>query len=123
MGQFNTRKQHALNEVEVYTPLSTKQFHSLQNLGEDRYALPPTMEDMVIMDRDVFKKLQTRADGIYDERVQLKQEFNALRRENRRLQKEIKAAQIAEEAAKAKCESTQMLKFGQLIALETLDNL
>jgi len=127
---FQTEKQIAMNELLTAVPLSLQQLYTVDvdkvfNNPDLRGVLPMTedaaMTSYVIMNRETLQELEKRIKYSEDAVKTEKINFRNLHKQRHILEKEKKNKEIAIDEMDRKCIELQMLKFGQIIDLEKLD--
>ena len=127
---FQTEKQVAMNQILTVVPLTLKQLYTVDvekvlNNPDLRGVLPmtedATMKSHVVMNRETLQELEKRIKYSEDAVKTEKINFRNLHKQRNTLDKEKKNKEIAIEDMDRKCIELQMLKFGQIIDLEKLD--
>jgi cilia- and flagella-associated protein 44 len=135
--KFQTEKQRELNQIYVTVNLQISQILCLFNLQEndeeegeqqplnveDGLQLPASLSNSLVFDHQALEKLKGRREEMLEEVELLKQKFKSLHGTKRKLQKDKKLRQKEIEVQEARCVELQMLKFGQIIDLESLDKI
>ena len=85
--------------------------------------MPSSLRTSLVFSHETLDKLRGRREEMLGEVDVLKKKFKSLHGTKRRLQKEKKLRQKEIEKQEARCVELQMLKFGQLIDLASLDQM
>jgi WD40 repeat protein len=83
--------------------------------------MPATLQGSLLFNRDKLHGLRTRVGDLKSEIVSLRDGFKDLRSSKRRLGRQQGEAETGIAAVKAKAEGLQVLKFGQMVDIRTLD--
>ena len=126
---FQTEKQGKLNELQVVVTLK---LHQVQYLSSGKLGLPPaTSEDedapslakSVVMTTGQLTTLAARIGELEDEKRALRRRQKEIGKNNRQVAKGIKATTAENGTLRGKFEDVQMLKFGQLVDLDKLEQM
>lgn len=115
---FQTEKQRKLNELDVVVTLKMSQVQCLQ---ENK--LPNDVSDCLVFTNAELKQLKDRIKELQQEKQALRNKHRDLKKEYVVLNKDksFKLEKISELSARQY--DVQMLKFGQMINLEALENM
>lgn len=144
--QFQLQKQLALNQIDIYLPVSMSQVFAFLQSGElsgptdnstaeaqatstsdgidlNTYALTPTISSKshVVLKDNTLLRLQDRIGELHKEIDEAKIDFRYLQREKGTLAKEVELQQTKIEAAKQKVDQMMTTKFGFVIDLDELE--
>ena len=115
---FQVEKQGKLNELGVVVRLRLSQIISVMdesNISDFGRSL--------IFGQDTLRSLSTRIDELRREKEERRAFMGGLRRQHGALSRQLKAGQQRVAQLESKCVSVQILKFGQLVDLEQLEEL
>ena len=138
--KFQTEKQQELNRIFVTVSLQISQILCMidptavedeeggdapvvANNSTEGLVLPSSLRTSLVFSHETLDKLRGRREEMLGEVDVLKKKFKSLHGTKRRLQKEKKLRQKEIEKQEARCVELQMLKFGQLIDLASLDQM
>merc|ERR1719261_911486 len=85
--------------------------------------MPDIGEDLLLFPSNRFKAMEARKDELVNERRELSGTYKELQRRGRKLEVIKKEKDKILAALEAKCNDLQMLKFGQIIDLDSLDSM
>mmetsp|Transcript_6562 Transcript_6562/g.12272 ORF Transcript_6562/g.12272 Transcript_6562/m.12272 type:complete len:401 (-) Transcript_6562:1722-2924(-) len=117
---FQNEKQMKLNELETVVVLKLRQIQCLA--GPDTNKMPLNMKNLVVFTNHGLKALHSRILDLFHEKKTLNKDFQDLRRKHVALTKVRKEKQTDVQNWEAKVYEIQLLKFGQRINLESLEN-
>ena len=115
---FQVEKQRKLNELGVMVRLRLSQVMSVTDEGNIS-----DFGHSLIFGRDGLRILAHRIDELRREKEEHRGEMSGLRRQHAALSRQLKVGQQRVQQLDAKCASVQILKFGQLVDLEQLEEL
>jgi chromosome segregation ATPase len=132
---FQTEKQKKLNDLDISIIMKLNQIVCLVSAGngkipveedEEEASSPPTIlpdsiSASLFFGRPQLYRLRSRIGELANENKSLRMHFKNLHKEHRRLGRDKQRKTSDIEAAEIRCEELQMLKFGQVIDLESLD--
>ena len=132
--KFQTEKQRELNRIFVTVSLQISQILCMIRPGEnednvttsnstDGLVLPSSLRTSLVFSHETLDKLRGRREEMLGEVDILKKKFKALHGTKRKLQREKKIRQKEIEKQESRCVELQMLKFGQIIDLASLDQM
>lgn len=137
---FQTKKQHAFNEINTAVPFSLKQmslWEDNDDIAERNEKMTTAMSDpkkinirvhtvmgeCVIFSYAALYKLRQRIQDLLFDIKDARQHFNFLQKEWRRMKKEVSIKQQCIHEQKERCKELQILKFGQLVDIDALDKI
>ena len=142
---FQTTKQSAMNQIEVFVPLNISQIFPFERSGslsgpvskrsEDEeneiqillnaelreLVKNMSMKSHVLFQRESLNKLQARIGELEEEIESAKNNFKALHKQKVLIEKNIKIRNTEISDKKAKVLSVQMMKFGKEIDIDELE--
>eukprot|EP01012_Entosiphon_sulcatum_P026263 TRINITY_DN3167_c0_g1_i1.p1 TRINITY_DN3167_c0_g1~~TRINITY_DN3167_c0_g1_i1.p1 ORF type:complete len:1748 (+),score=500.61 TRINITY_DN3167_c0_g1_i1:141-5384(+) len=118
--QFQNEKQKELNELETVVVLKLKQHQCLA--GPEGNQMPRNNKELVVFTNQGMKALHTRILDLGQEKKTLNRYFQDLKRQHVSLNKARKEKQQNVGNWEGKVYEIQLLKFGQKIDLERLEN-
>merc|ERR1711939_443640 len=115
---FQNEKQRGMNEIDIFLGIPASQTRCLS-----ANMVPNQVEELLFFPADHFKTMQARKGELVDEKKKLMLKYKDQQRRGRRLEviKKEKEKEIA--YLEDKCTDLQMLKFGQIIDLNSLDRM
>ena len=116
--QFQTFKQQKLNEIPVIISLK---MHQIKCVLEGK--MPPDLSHTIVFTTSGLTRLRERIDELKDEKEQLRKNQKQLRREHVQLAKSRKVKEGKLKELEARARDVQMLKFGQEVDLDVLENI
>jgi len=116
--QFQTEKQQKLNELDIVLTLRMNQ---IQCVLDNK--LPDDMTDCLVFTNSGLKRLDERVHELHKEIGELRSQLKGLRKELQNLKKDKEMKKALNKELDAKCIEVQMLKFGQVINLEALEQM
>eukprot|EP01029_Cantina_marsupialis_P010013 TRINITY_DN2297_c1_g1_i1.p1 TRINITY_DN2297_c1_g1~~TRINITY_DN2297_c1_g1_i1.p1 ORF type:complete len:1707 (+),score=573.01 TRINITY_DN2297_c1_g1_i1:171-5291(+) len=129
---LRAEKQAAMNEVETYVLLNGSQIRYDDNEEAEALkidempevsALPESLEEALVFSNNKLSGLSSRVVSLNSENQEYKQEFRNLHKEQSRIHRTLSQKKGVIANLNARCEDLQMLKFGQVISLDSLDQM
>mmetsp|Transcript_8428 Transcript_8428/g.11921 ORF Transcript_8428/g.11921 Transcript_8428/m.11921 type:complete len:620 (-) Transcript_8428:182-2041(-) len=115
LEEFQSKKQKALNKIQLNVPLRLSQIRFLEN-----GSMPPDITKGLILTAEQKGKLAENLVKVEHEGEQLKAKYAHLDKQGKVLRVDLKKKQQQIENEIAKCEDVQALKFGRKIDLNIL---
>ncbi|CEO97919.1 unnamed protein product (mitochondrion) [Plasmodiophora brassicae] len=115
---FQCEKQRALNQIDVVVPLHLSQFQYLQ---PNDVSLPENISRALVFMRSSLDRLQGRIRVLQNEKQSLRRDYNDLKQEHKLLTRALRQKHAAIEVERKRCEDVQILKFGRLVDIATLE--
>jgi len=116
--EFQSHKQQELNKLDTVVALKMHQIECLVN-GR----LPSNLSNVIVFTRAGLTQLHNRIGELEDEKLSLKQQQVALRREHVTLSKSRKAKELKLLELEARARDVQILKFGQEVDLDVIEGM
>ena len=120
INTFQNEKQKKLNELEAVVVLKLRQLQCLA--GPEGNQLPRGIKDLVVFTNHGLKALHSRILDLFQEKKTLNRDFMDLRRKHVQLTRGRKEKRANVQHWEDKVYKIQLLKFGQRINLQSLEN-
>ena len=118
MQSFQNEKQRGMNELDIVLAIPISETRCL---SADK--VPDQVEELLFFPSDRFKVMQARKDELVEEKKKLWMKYKEQQRRGRRLEVIKKDKEKIISHLNDKCTDLQMLKFGQIIDLNSLDRM
>jgi len=116
LSDFQLEKQAKLNDLDTGVPLRLGQIHFCTTKG-----IPDNLDEALIFDVRNIEKLKRTITNLTKEKSDQRSAYKEIKTQQRRLEREKREKQAANDELDRKCNELQMLKFGALIELESLE--
>lgn len=116
LSDFQLEKQAKLNDLDTGVPLRLGQIHYCTTKG-----IPDNLDEALIFDVRNIEKLKGTITELTKEKADQRSAYKEIKTQQRRLAREMREKQAANDELDRKCNELQMLKFGALIELESLE--